>query len=222
MKAIIIGASGLIGNELLQLLLKHHSISNIKILVRNKIALEHPKLIQVIVDFNQLQNHVNEFEADMVFCTLGTTIKKAGSQKAFKLVDYTYPLHAASICKEKNIGQFHLVTAMGASRSSRIFYNKVKGNVEEDIQKISLETFVIYRPSMLLGDRKEKRLGERIGQIIMHWLDFAFIGFLKRYKAIEAIDVAKAMILQACTNKKGFLVIESDKIAEIASHYRSI
>lgn len=222
MKAIIVGATGLVGNEILQLLLPHQAISSIKILVRHKIAMEHPKLIQVIVDFNHLQNHIDEFEGDIVFCTLGTTIKKAGSQEAFKLVDYTYPLQAATICKQKNISQFHLVTAMGASSSSSIFYNKVKGNVEEDIQKLYLETFVIYRPSMLLGDRKENRLGERIGQIFMQGLDFAFIGFLKKYKAIEAKDVAKAMILQACKNKKGFLVIESDKITEIANHYMSI
>ncbi|MEI6312248.1 MAG: NAD(P)H-binding protein [Bacteroidota bacterium] len=219
MKAIIVGATGLVGNELLHLILEHVSFSHVKVFVRHKILLEHPKLEQIEIDFNQLHNYAHEFNGDMVFCTLGTTINKAGSKDAFIQVDYTYPLQIASICAQQNISQFHLVTAMGASSSSNIFYNKVKGNIEEAIQKLTLETFVVYRPSMLLGNRKENRVGEKIGQILMTSLDFMFVGWLKKYKAIQAKDVAKAMIIQSLKNKKGFHVIESDKILEIANYY---
>lgn len=222
MKAIIVGATGLVGNELLHLLLEHVSFSHVKILVRHKVPIEHPKLEQVTIDFNQLHNHAHEFNSDIVFCTLGTTINKAGSKEAFIQVDFTYPLQIAAICKQQNTSQFHLVTAMGASSGSNIFYNKVKGDIEEAIQKLNLETFVVYRPSMLLGNRKEKRIGEKIGQILMVSLDFMFVGFLKKYKAIQAKDVAKTMIIQSLKNKKGFHIIESDKILEIASYYMAI
>ena len=217
MKAILVGATGLIGKHLLNQLLNSEKYTKLKVLSRKKIALEHPKLVQVIVNFDQLSNYKDEFDADAVFCTLGTTMKKAGSKEAFITVDYTYPLTLAKICSEKNIPQFHLVTAMGASSNSAIFYNKVKGDIESAISKLNLLSVFIYRPSMLIGHRNEVRNGEKIGQVIMQFLNFAFIGPLKKYRAIKGETVATAMLKQSLQASKGVMYLESDTIENCAN-----
>jgi uncharacterized protein YbjT (DUF2867 family) len=215
MKAIIVGASGLIGNHLLNLLIANQSYTNITVLVRKKLTIEHPKLIQKIVDFDKLYDYKELFIADVLFCTLGTTINKAGSKEAFMKVDYEYPFELAKICKETNIKQFHIVTALGANSTSSVFYNQVKGRVEEAIKQLSLNNFSIYRPSMLLGNRDELRIGEKIGQVIMSVCSFLFIGPLKKYKAIKGSTVAHAMMHQALLNKSGLYIFESDEISEL-------
>lgn len=213
--ALILGASGMVGSYLLNLLLNDGRYSNIKIVVRNVLHLSHPKLEQVIVDFNSLSQYNTAFVVDEVFCCLGSTIKKAGSQEAFYKVDATYPYEAAKIAAEAGVKQFQIVTAMGADKSSGLFYSRVKGEVEEKISKLPFTGVHLIRPSLLLGDRNEKRPREAIGQKVMKSLGFLMIGGLKKYKAIEAKTVAKAMVVIVNQNLTGVHVFESDKLQEL-------
>lgn len=212
MKAVIAGASGLIGNELVHLLLKQDSYKEVIILVRKKIDFTHPKLTQLVIDYDHPGADFQNLEADVCFCTLGTTMKKAGSKEAFLKVDYTYPLMLANHCKEKAFDQFHIVTAMGANETSSIFYNQVKGKIENDIQKLALNKLFIYRPSMLLGERSEFRMGEKIGQILMISLSFLFMGPLKKYQAIKGKTVAQSMINNSLKSNQKLNILESDQI----------
>jgi uncharacterized protein YbjT (DUF2867 family) len=147
---------------------------------------------------------------------LGTTIKNAGTQDAFRKVDFDYPIKIAALTQHCGAAQFLLVSSLGADPHSRVFYNRVKGEVEESVQKISFVTINIFRPSLLLGKRTEYRTGEKAGAFIMSGLKFALAGPLKKYRAIQARDVAKAMVRTAQMNLRGVNVFESQRIQEIA------
>jgi len=140
---------------------------------------------------------------------LGTTIRIAKTKEAFRRVDHDYPLELANITKSQGASQYLLVSALGANKNSSIFYNKVKGEVEEAIQQVSFNSFHIFRPSLLLGDRGEQRAGEGAGKIF-----FAVFGFMipAKYKAIESVKVAHAMIHFAKANNTGFHILESDEL----------
>jgi len=208
--ALIAGASGLIGSQLLQLLLSNNTFTNVVSVGRRKLPFEHSKLKQYIVDFDKLEEL--NVEVDAVFCCLGTTINKAGSKEAFKKVDYHFPLALANYAFEKGAKSFHIVTAMGANAQSGIFYNKVKGLVEDDLVKVEINQIHIYRPSLLLGNRAEKRVMERFGQLIMNALGFLFIGLLKNYKAIEANKVALFMLQSSTSDNNGCFVHSSGEM----------
>src|SRR5262249_6245579 len=150
-----------------------------------------------------------------VFCCLGTTIKVAGSQAAFKKVDYEYPATVAHLAHQQGAKQFLIVTAMGANKSSMIFYNRVKGEVEEAVKKIPFQAIHIFQPSLLLGERKEHRAGEKMGEFFMGLTSALFIGPLKKYKAIEGRAVAGAMVKCANENSKGVFTHQSDEIQKI-------
>lgn len=203
--ALIVGASGLVGQQLLARLLAHQKYSRVIALVRVPLDIEKlnlnaeqaAKLEQHQVDFNQLS--LNEMVADDIFCTLGTTIKKAGSKRAFYQVDYTYPLEIAKQCKVNGASVFAVVTAMGSSSTSKIFYNKVKGDIEQALIALNFEHLGIFRPSMLAGERNEFRLGEYIGSIIMK--AFTFI-LPNDYRVINASSVAQSMINYAIAPTK--------------------
>ena len=190
--AIIAGHTGLVGEQLLSLLLEEASYTKVIAVGRRKIELSHPKLEQQLVDFNDL--NIKSDKVDDVFCCLGTTMKVAGSKEKFRLVDFQYPLNLGQYCQKKGARSYSLVSSMGADSTSSIFYNKVKGEVEETIDQLGYSQLNIYRPSMLLGQRKEFRLGEAIGKTVMVALGFFFVGSLKNYKAIESIRVARAML----------------------------
>ncbi|MFT5887008.1 MAG: hypothetical protein ACI9IP_003481 [Arcticibacterium sp.] len=208
--ALIAGASGLIGQELVKYLLNSSLYNKVIILVRRKIDLEHAKLIQEIVDYKNLD--LSKIKADHVFCTLGTTIKKAGSKEAFREVDELFPLQVAKQLYKNGAEMYCIVTAMGANASSSIFYNKVKGEVENGLQKIGFKHLGLFRPSMLLGDRKESRIGEEIGQTVMAWLNFLTPS---DYKAIHIKKVALAMLQYAEKPKKGLSIVLSGEMVTI-------
>lgn len=210
--ALILGATGLVGSHLLSLLLQDNFYSRIRVVLRKPIPEKHPKLEQILVNFDTLSTYADAFAVDDVFCCLGTTIKKAGSQDAFYKVDATYPFEAAKLAKQKGAKQFLIITAMGSDKNSSIFYNRVKGEVEDKINNLNFESFQILRPSLLLGDRNEKRTGEQIGQVLMNTLGFLMIGPLKKYKAIEAATVARAMLVIAKQNQSGKHIYESDQL----------
>jgi uncharacterized protein YbjT (DUF2867 family) len=214
--ALLVGASGLIGGHCLRFLLEEPSYTRVTVLVRTPLTIVHEKLVQHIVDFDDLEMFGELLYTDDVYCCLGTTIKKAGTQEAFRKVDYNYPIKLAALTQHCGANQFLLVSALGADPHSRIFYNRVKGEVEEAIRKISFTAFQVFRPSLLLGERKEHRTGEKVGAFIMSGLKYVLTGSLKKYRAIRASNVAKAMVHVAQMNLNGVNIFESQRIQEIA------
>lgn len=190
-RALIAGATGLVGSRLLDFLLQSNDYAQVVALSRKPLSHAAPHFVNVVVDYDHLDRQASELKADDVFCCLGTTIKQAGSQAAFRKVDLEYPLSLAKVTRGQGARQFLLVTAMGSSKGSSIFYNRVKGEVEDAIADVGFPAFHIFRPSMLLGDRKEKRGGEFIGKVVMTALDFAIPA---NFKAIQADRVARAMM----------------------------
>lgn len=186
--ALVVGASGLIGNLLITNILENNIYSKVKIIVRKEIDLTHPKLEQIIVDFDNLDE--SKIVADDIFCCLGTTMKIAKTKVNFYKVDFTYPLNIAKVGLANGAKQFLLVTAMGADEQSFFYYNQVKGKIEKAISDLHYPTFIILRPSMLSGDRKESRFGEKIGSLIMNLFDTIIPD---KYKIITAEKVARAM-----------------------------
>jgi uncharacterized protein YbjT (DUF2867 family) len=198
--AVLAGTTGLVGSHLLDLLLNDAHYTRVVALSRKALNLQHPKLQNLVVDFARLEEYAAQLKAEDVFCCLGTTIRQAGSQSAFRKVDFDYPLNLAKVTQEQGAKQYLLVTALGSDKSSSIFYNRVKGEVEEAIGQVGFDSYHIFQPSMLLGDRKESRAGEGVGKAVMTALDFLIP---KKYKAIEATKVAKGMLAIAKQNQAG-------------------
>jgi uncharacterized protein YbjT (DUF2867 family) len=205
--ALVVGATGLIGNKLVELLLHSNHYKEVRVLVRKATGITHPRLVEIKYHFNQPD--ATQVVGDDVFCCLGTTIKQAGSKEAFIKVDYEYPLQIARFAIQNGATQYLIVTAMGASAESVFFYNRVKGEVEEDLQALNFQSLHIFRPSLLLGDRKEKRLGEKIGESVLSFLKPIMRGPLEKYQGIQASKVAESMLKQAQSNRKGVHIHES-------------
>lgn len=215
--ALIIGSTGLIGSQLLELLLESKEYSTVITFVKRDSGIQHPKLKQHIIDFDKAETFKELVIGDDFFCTIGTTIKKAGSQDAFRKVDFEYPKQFANLALENNIKQFLIISSLGADANSGNFYLKTKGEIQDFLKKCDFESVSILQPSLLLGKRKEFRLGEKIGTFFMKLFSILLIGNLKKYKAIQSEEVAKAMFIIAQKNYKGFHIIESDSIQEIAN-----
>ncbi len=214
---LIAGASGLVGGHLLDLLLDDNSFDSVFSLVRKSSGKEHPKLEERIFDFNNEESYSNIPNVDQAFCCLGSTIKKAGSQKAFKKVDFHFPLQLAKALKVNDCKSYHVVTALGADAQSSIFYNQVKGELEKELQALQFQSLNIYQPSLLLGNRKEKRFGEKLAMTFMPPLEFLLQGKLKKYRSIQANDVAKGMLAVAKNKHIKYQTIESNEIKELAN-----
>ncbi|MES2655247.1 MAG: oxidoreductase [Bacteroidota bacterium] len=214
--AIIAGASGLIGKQLLYNLIEAGEYEMVIALVRKELPIASPKLKQVITDFDDLTMVQHLLKANDVFCCLGTTIKKAGSQAEFRKVDYKYCYQLAKETYKQGSQNFYLVSALGANPLSTIFYNRVKGETEEAIKHIAFNSFYVFRPSLLLGDRREFRLGEKLAQVVMKPFSLFMLGGLKKYKPIEASVIAKAMYKVAQKNAKGVIIIENEAIPSYA------
>lgn len=210
--AVLLGATGLVGRELLSLLLESKVYSQITILVRNKLLIQHEKLRQVEVNFDELYKYEDEFNVDDVFCCLGTTMKKAKTKANFLKVDYEYPLAAAKLAEKKRVRSFLTITAIGADLRSPIFYNKVKGQTEEDICHLYIRSTHFFRPSLLLGQRSEIRLGEKVGEYALKSISMFLIGKWRKFKPIKAENVAKAMLEAALEERQGVHIHESDVI----------
>ena len=205
--ALIAGASGLTGSSLLKLILESEIYDQVKILVRKPLDKEHPALEQIIYDYEKPKPEW--LRADHVYCCLGTTIKKAGSKEAFRRVDHDYPLELARSAHHNGTTKFALVSAVGANSRSMFFYNRVKGQLEQDIRTIPFEALYIMQPSMLLGPRKERRLGEELGKTLMKPLSFLLPANMK---PVQASRVAAAMVEHMNGAGTGVHVIPSGKI----------
>ncbi len=210
--ALIIGATGLVGKEVLKQALEDPVYSKVKILVRNPQEIKDSKLEELVIDFRKLEQYENEFAVDHIYCCLGTTIKKAKTKEKFRLVDYEYPLLAARLSKGK-AEKFLVISAQGANPDSPFFYNKVKGELERDLIALNLLNLIIFRPSLLLGDRKEDRPMEKVAGNIMRVINPLFMGPLKKYAAIKASYVAECMISAA----KGIFLFEDLEYIRIPS-----
>jgi len=205
--ALIAGASGLTGSYLLKLLLENKTYSEVKVLVRKPMNIEHSLLQQIVCDYENPDPAV--IKADHVYCCLGTTMKKAGSKEVFRKVDYEYPLQIAQAAHQNGADKFALVSAMGANSKSVFFYNKVKGQLEEALKEIPYEVTHIFHPSMLLGPRKEFRFGEELGKILMK----IFRYFLpSNMKPIHASQVAACMHDYMNGKERGIHVIPSGQM----------
>ncbi|MCX6223044.1 MAG: oxidoreductase [Bacteroidia bacterium] len=207
--ALVAGASGLVGSSLVKMLLQEPEYESVHILVRKEINLAHQKLHQHVVDFDNLATTNLEFKVDDAFVTLGTTIAKAGSKSAFYKVDHDYVISFAEKALSLGTTGIFVVSSMGANPASSIFYNKVKGEMEEDMKVIGFPRLGILRPSLLLGPRTEKRAGEKFASWMMQTLDFVIPA---KYKAIHIDKVAKKMIELALQNENGVFLLESDKL----------
>jgi uncharacterized protein YbjT (DUF2867 family) len=212
--ALLAGATGLVGSELLKQLDASARYSKIISLVRKGPPSSAGKIQYLQVDFDNLEAHTNALAADDVFCCLGTTMKKAGSKGAFRTVDYHYPVQIAKICKTTGARQFMMVSALGANSNSSIFYNKVKGEAENAVTSLGYRTVHLFRPSLLLGSRNESRLGEDAAKVF-----FKLFGFLvpKKYKGIHAATVARAMIDIAAREEPGIFFHESAQLQKYHS-----
>ncbi len=215
--ALIAGATGLVGNELLQQLIQGRHYHTISLLSRHQVETNSKRVETIIVDYDQLSAD-DIPEADDVFCCLGTTMNKAGSKEAFRRVDYDYPLRLAKLARQKGAQQYLLVSAMGADPQSYFFYNQVKGEIEAAIAEVGYSALHIFRPSMLLGERTETRLGEQVGKVLMQGAAPLMVGELKKYRGIHAETIAEAMVHVAKKELEGLYIFESDKIQSLA-HY---
>lgn len=210
MEAIIAGATGLVGNNLLHLLLEHPDYTKVTALVRKKIPLQHPKLKQLVLDFDKLEDYRNDIRGDAVFCALGTTKNRTPDKEQYRKIDYQYPLDIAFIAQQNEVSQYHLVSALGANEKSPVFYSKLKGEVERDLKTIPFKAIHIYRPSLLDGKRKEHRSAERALIGLMRILNPLLIGSLKKYRSIKVEKVASAMLRQSLKPLEGIFTYNSD------------
>lgn len=215
-KALLAGATGLVGSNLLNLLLNDPYYNEVIIPVRHKTGISHPKLKELIIDYDKLDSYKDLLKADDIFCCLGTTIKKAGSQEAFRKVDFNYPLDLAKLTLSNGARQYLIITSIGANEKSKVFYTRVKGEIENELTKLNFKSISIFRPSMILGERKEKRFKEKAGLILFKIISPLLAGSLKRYKGIEASDIARAMLICAKEYHAGISIYESNVIKSIA------
>ena len=210
---ILLGATGLVGGHLLQGLLQDDSCGKVVTLTRSPVAIgfDAQKLDARIVDFDRPDRWRDQIVADQIICALGTTIRKAGSRQAFRRVDFDYPLSVAQAARNLGCRHFLLVSAMGANPHSRFFYNRVKGELEAALLTLEFESLSIFRPSLLLGDRKDFRLGEAVGQILGRWFGFAIP---KAYRPVAARSVAQAILSVAARDPAGNRIVTSAQIAD--------
>ncbi len=214
-RAILLGASGLIGSNLLELLLANDEFSTVTILVRRPLGIKSPKLIEIVTDFSDLTTLKEIITGDIVFSCLGSTKSKTPDLSEYRRIDHDIPVQIAEYASENNIEQFHLISSLGANPKASNFYSKMKGETEEDIKKTGIPSIYIYQPSLLRGKRKEKRFFEQLALQVTKVIDPLLIGSLKKYRSIEIEKIAQAMVNQSLKHQKGIFTYQSDQIKEL-------
>ena len=209
--AIILGATGLVGGALLNFLLDDNRYATIKLFSRSSSDISHPKIEEHLGDLFQFDQFSEAFTGDVVLCCIGTTKAKTPDKETYKKIDYGIPVNAAKLAKRNGIDTFEVISAMGADPNSSTFYNKTKGEMERDVLSVGVSNTYIFQPSLIGGDRDEKRLGERVAQFFMGTFSFLIP---KKYKIIYPNTIAQAMVRVA---EDGYEKqrIPSDKIKEI-------
>ncbi len=212
---LLLGATGLVGAATLRLLEADPAFTRVVTLTRRALPdAPHSKVDARVGDLEHMDAFADAFAADAVICALGTTIRLAGSQARFRAVDYDIPLAAARIAKQRGVTHFLYVSSIGADARSRAFYLRTKGELEQALAGTGFQRLTVVRPSVLLGDRQEVRLGERIAQL----LSFIPMG---RYTAIPAADVASALVRLARETGAGLRTVESDEMRRWARERRA-
>ncbi|MFD2541477.1 NAD(P)H-binding protein [Lacinutrix gracilariae] len=214
--AIILGATGLTGSILLQKLLEDDRYQSIKLFSRSKIEGLPSKVTQYIGDLLKLEDFKAKFIADEVYCCIGTTAKKTPDKTQYKKIDYGIPVTAAKLAKANNIDTFLVISAMGANKNSTVFYNKTKGEMEQDVLQYNIKNTFILRPSLIGGNRKESRILEKIALAVFKIIQPLFIGKLKQYKIIEPNDIAQAMLHLANSASHAEVILTSNDIKQIS------
>ena len=214
--ALLFGSSGLIGGHLTKQLIENSSYSKVKLFVRSDPKISDPKIEVIKTDFNNLQNHKDEITGDDCFFCIGTTKQNAPDKDEYRRIEYNIPVEIAKIAKSNSINSFVYVSSGFADPKSSGVYLKNKGDVEQELKSLNFLKLGIMRPSFLIGDRKEKRIGEKIGIFIFKLISPFFLGPLKKMKPIHSEKVAKAMIKIANENLRK-TIFESNEIAEITS-----
>ena len=212
--ALIFGSSGLIGSELLNAVKKNNNYNKIKLFVRSAPNNNDPKVEIIQTDFNNLEKYKNSMLGDDCFFCIGTTRKDTPDKNEYRRIEHNIPVDVAKIAKSNSVKVFIYVSSLGANPNSSGSYLKNKGQVEEELNNLNFPKLAVIRPSILLGNRKFFRLGERIGIFIMKALSIFFLGSLKKYKPIEAQNVAKAMVAIAQDHDQK-TVFESNELNEI-------
>lgn len=213
--AILLGATGLTGKLLLQLLLKDNRYKKIKLFSRSTSGVVHPKIEEYLGDIIHLETFKNTFKADDVFCCVGTTKAKTPDKELYIKIDFGIPTKAAELCKENGINTLVIISALGANSKSKIFYNRTKGEMEEAVLQRQIPKTHTLQPSLISGKREEKRIGEWIFKQLMRVANLVMAGPLKKYKSIHPNDIAKAMVWLA-NNEYGQVTIPSDTIRILA------
>jgi uncharacterized protein YbjT (DUF2867 family) len=207
--ANIIGASGLVGQQILAQLLDHPRYIKVRSFVRRPSGLTHPKLEEIIIDFNQPDSWSILVQGEALFSTLGTTLKTAGSQENQYRVDYTYQYEFAKAAAQNGVRNYLLVSSMGANARSSLFYSRMKGELEAAVAKLSFQKVVIFRPSILQGDRKENRPAEKMGLAVTHFIT-RFM--MKKYRPMPVDLLAEKMIKLSVDTITGLRVVENNEI----------
>lgn len=216
MKAIVIGATGLVGTALIKQLEADNYFDEIVVLSRKAVKSTSKKINQIVVNFDEIEKHKNEIVGDVLFSTLGTTLKTAGSKKRQYTIDYHYQFNTAKLARDNGVKKLVLLSSAGANSKSNIFYSKMKGELDEAVQALNFENCTIIRPSMLVGKRKEFRLAEKIFTPIMYIL--YILPFIRKYRPIKDSTVAKAMINAAKNQKEKFVIAELNKVFDLAKN----
>ncbi len=196
--ALVAGASGAVGREVVNQLLEDPDFALVQVVVRRSTGRKHPRLVEFVTDFDDLagyaQRHPQMFSVDAVFCCLGTTMRVAGSRAAFEKVDYEYVTRLAELARARNVPRFLMVSAVGASPRAGAFYSRVKGRAEETVRLMSFQSLHVLRPSLLMGQRDEHRPGEAAAQKLAPLLSPLLVGPLAKYRPVETTAVAEEMI----------------------------
>jgi len=208
--AIILGATGLTGSLLLELLLEDLRYNTIKVFTRTPLTFKHPRMVNFTGDLLALENFEKDFLADEVFCCIGTTAKKTPDKELYRKIDFGIPVKAAQLCKKNNIPGFVVVSSLGADAKSSIFYSRTKGEMEEAVLGIKLPYTYILRPSLIIGNRKEKRMAESLASSFFKITGPLLIGPLKKYAPNKATDIAKAMLAVANDKPLKFFILAEE------------
>ncbi len=192
--AIILGATGLTGNFVLEELLKNEEYSKLLVFSRIELGIKHDKLEVIICDLLKIEEQQEKFQANEVYVCIGSTTNKTPNKKLYRDIDFGIPVAAAKLCKANNIKCISIISSLGANARSTVFYPKTKGEMENEVMAFGIEKTYLLRPSMILGARQENRLGESLGKILLSIISPFMLGKLTRYKGIEAKTIANAMI----------------------------
>lgn len=213
---ILLGATGLTGGILLQKLLKDPNYEKVILFSRSPVAAKDDKIEEHLIDMFKLDEYIELFEADEVFCCIGTTKSKTPDNETYRKIDFGIPATAARLCKENGINSFLVISSLGANANSSVFYNKIKGEMEETVLAQNIKNTYIFQPSLISGDREEERFFESLAKNAFKIFNFLLLGPLKKYRSIHPETIANAMLIVA---KEGYgkNKIESHEIEEIAS-----